>query len=197
MNYLQLQTETQDYLHRTDLTAKMPGFVALAESYLFRELAISDTDKTVTGTASGTIALPADFLQMVRLTLDVYGIERELDYWKDPQPGMIGTGTPRFYALETNAIRLYPAPASATTYTLYYTPKLSALSPTNTSNWLLENAPDLYMYSTALEAAKYIRDNETLQTLAAMLPAMLESVRSLSKRRGIPSAGGLRMRQRQ
>lgn len=194
MNYSDLQTRAQDYLHRTDLTAKMTEFVELAEAFLFRELSISDTATSATGATSSTITLPLDFLQAIRLTISVHGIERELTYWKDPQANMTGSGSPAYFALESNAIRLYPAPADASTYTLYYTPKLIALSGTNTSNWLLENAPDLYLYATALEGAKYVKDTQSMQELAAMLPALLESVRGLSARRGLPSGGGLRVR---
>lgn len=36
MNYTTLQAAITDYLHRTDLAAKLPDFIGLAEAEIFR-----------------------------------------------------------------------------------------------------------------------------------------------------------------
>jgi len=62
MTYATLQTDVADYLHRDDLTAKMPTFVAQAEAMLFRELNLKNLETSVTGTTTdGLITLPTDF----------------------------------------------------------------------------------------------------------------------------------------
>jgi hypothetical protein len=37
---------------------------------------------------------------------------------------------------------------------------LAKLSDANTSNWLLERHPDVYLYGALLQAAPYLRDDE-------------------------------------
>ena len=53
MNYDELKTDVAAYLHRTDLTDKLAGFIERAESYLFRELAIKELEVSVSGTTTG------------------------------------------------------------------------------------------------------------------------------------------------
>ena len=65
-----------------------------------------------------------------------------------------------------------------------------------TTNWLSLNAADLYVYTTCLEAAKWLRDGDQVIQLSQMVAPLMESVRNLSKRRSIPNRGGLRVRMR-
>ena len=81
-------------------------------------------------------------------------------------------------------VELLPAPTGDTDVVLTYYQKIPALSDTQTTNWLLTKSPDLYLYSTLLEAAPYLRDDDRMamwgtarnQVLAAM---QLESERAM------------------
>jgi len=195
MTYATLQTDAADYLHRNDLSAKMPGFIALAESTLFRELHVKDMAVSVTGTTTGEYAtLPADFGTVQRVTTVAGSAEYSLDYRaQDYTP--TGQSYPTEYALESNKLRIWGA-STGQPYTLYYIPNLAALSDSNTTNWLLSNAPDLYLYSTALEAAKYIRDAQEVATLTPMVGALIDSVRRASERKGQPATGSMQIKPR-
>lgn len=196
MTYALLQTQVADYMHRTDLTANMPTFIALAESMLFRELKVKDLETSVTGTTSGgSIALPDDFDSVSRVTITYASSERSLDYASRPEDYVSGGTVPKYYALEKDALRLFPA-ASGYTYTLYYIPIIPALSDSQTTNWLLTNARDLYLYASALEAAKYARDAAETAKLNDLVAPMLDSVRRLSERRGQPANGSLQVKPR-
>jgi hypothetical protein len=98
------------------------------------------------------------------------------------------------YSFEAGGIRLFGS-GNGTAYNLYYTPVIEPLSDDNTTNWLLDNAPDLYLYASALEAAIYIRDTELMQVLSSMTGGLIESVRRLSERKFIPS-GSLQIKAR-
>jgi hypothetical protein len=195
MTYATLQADAIEYLHRQDLTALMPRFISLAESFMFRELNLRDLETSVTGTtATGIIALPGDFGSMSRLTITRDGTERALDYANDPQRHT--GGTPAGYALESNAIRIYPTPVDSHTYTIYYTVKIDPLSDSNTTNWLLDNAADLYLYASALEGAKHTRDMKQVEALSQLVSGLLDSVRRLAERKGQPARGGMQIKLR-
>jgi hypothetical protein len=193
MSYATLKTDVADYLHRSDLTAKMGSLVTLAEANLFRELFVKDTELIVTGTTTNDYAdLPADFGKVSRLTATVGDSEYNLDY-KSPDYSTT-LAYPDSYALENNRIRIFGA-STGQGYTLYYIPKLVPLSD-STTNWLHDNAYDLYLYATALEAAKYIKDGQEMANLMPVVSNLIDSVRRASERKGQPATGSLQIKPR-
>lgn len=191
MNYTTLKTLVADYLHRTDLTDKLETFIALAESLLFREINIKALEVVVTGTSvAGSIALPAGTVN--RITVSYGGNTTALDYAS--QPSTYGVGVPTSYTLEGGVIKLDTTTSQA--YTLYYTPTVEALSVSNPTNWLLDNAPDLYLCAAQLEGAKYVKDEGRIASLGAMLAPLLDSVQRLTQRTGQPTRGGMQVRPR-
>jgi hypothetical protein len=121
MTYTTLQSDVADYLHRTDLTAKIPGFISRAESALFRELNIKDVQAMVDDvTDEDFITLPADFGSIARLTTTVAGSERTVDYVTPTDQGSTR------YSFEAGGIRLQNA-GNGTAYKLYYTPVIAPL----------------------------------------------------------------------
>ena len=194
MTFATLKTDVADYLHRTDLTAKMGTFIALAEAAMFRELQIKALAVSVTGTTVGEYAtLPADFGTVVRLAATVGDSEYNLDYKAKDYTTTLTY--PNSYSLENNKLRIFGT-STGQAYTLYYIANIAPLSDSNTTNWLLTNAPDLYLYATSLEAAKYIKDTNEIQMLAPMVSSLVESVRRLSERKGQPTSGSMQIKPR-
>lgn len=197
MNRTELKAAVAAYLHRTDLTDKLDGFIALAEAYMFRELHIKEMEISTTGTTSGGyIDLPADFGSITRVTLTYAGTERSLDYVTKQEDYVAAGNVPWYYALETNKIRLYPAPGTGYAYRIYYIPEILPLSATVDTNWLLENASDLYQCSTALEGARYVRNQQEIDKLSGLQPMLLDSVKRFSERRGQPMTGNMQIKPR-
>lgn len=196
MNYAELQTNLIAYLHSTAVTSRIPVFIALAESFMFRELDIKELQTSAVLTTTGEYAaLPVDFGSLSRVTLDRDGVVSTLDYQASPDAYTATISRPSLYALEAGQLRVFGA-GTGQQVTLYYTPKIEPLSDTNTTNWLLENAPDLYLYTSALEGAKYLRDEVQASNLAQLVPTLLEAVRRFSQRRGQPSLGSLQIKVR-
>jgi hypothetical protein len=182
-------------LHRTDLTTQLPGFVTLAEAVLFRELSIRDMAVSADLTTVGEYCdLQADFGDVVKLTVTFGSTETPLDY-KSPAYSSAGVARPESYTLDDNKIRIFGA-STGFAFKLYYKPKIQALSTSNPSNWLLENAYDLYFYATALEAAKYTRDGQLMADLMPTVGALLDSVRRASERKGLPATASLQIKPR-
>lgn len=190
MNYTTLQALIADYLHRADLTDKIPNFIRLAEANMARELSIRENETSVTGlTVDGYADLPADFGNLTKVTIEEAGSTVILSYTQRA----IDTTPSYSYTLDSGRLRI-AGPDQA--YTLHYIPALSNLSDTITTNWLLTNAPDLYLYASALEGAKYIRDESEMAKLSGMLPSLIDSVRRLSERKAQPSGGILQIKTR-
>jgi len=195
MTYTEIKAAVESYMHRTDLTAQLPKFIQLAEATMFRELNLRDFEVSVTGTAvDGYITLPADFGHMSRLTHIIGGTERNIEY-AARNDDYTGSAYPCTYSQENNKLRLFPS-ATDQSYKLYYLANLEPLSDSIATNWLSVNASDLYIYMTALEASKWIRDGDQVLSLSQMVAPLFDSVRALSKRRAKPDRGGLQVRLR-
>lgn len=196
--YSELQTAIADQIHRDDLTTQIPRFIALGESLIFRELAIAELIASTTATATETITLPTDFSSVARLEITVGSTRQTLDY--TAPNGIDGltqsTGVPSRYTLETNELRLIPAPTSGITYTLFYHPSITALSSTNTTNWLLTNAPDLYLAASCAEACRYAEDDAGLAKYSQHTGALIDAVRRKDDRRKLSSIGALQIKPR-
>jgi hypothetical protein len=197
MNYTTLKSGIADYLHRDNLTAQIPGFIELAESYLFRELNVQELQVSVAGTtiAGGYGTLPTDFAAVAKITVSHGSWTTNLDYMAVADvPSTVNTH-PQYYSLEKNQIRIIGAGADQA-YTLFYTPKIPPLSGTVATNWILDNASELYLYASCLEAARYIRDAGEISALSQAVMLALESARRFAERRGQPSSGSLQIRPR-
>jgi hypothetical protein len=197
MTYATLQTAIADNTHRTDLTAKIPDFIALAEAFLFRELNIRSLETSTTGTTTGgLITLPADFAYLVKVTTTYGGREYTLDYGGDPRAETATSGLPYGYVMESGGLRLYPEAGTGYAYTIYYGMDVSPLSGSVSTNWLLDNAYDLYLQASLIEAFRYTQNTEQEARLSSLVGPMVESVRRMIERKAQPSRGGLQIKPR-
>lgn len=161
-NYSDLKSAVADWLVRSDLTSRIPDFIALAEARINRELRVREMIATETGTVSSqTLAIPSDFVEALRFTLDTASdIPLEYRPFEDAERRNAGnsSGQPAMFAVVGSEFRLYPTPDSDYTYTLDFYQRVPALSDTNTTNWLLTKAPDLYLFGALAEAAPFLLD---------------------------------------
>lgn len=197
MTYATLQTDIADNLHRTDLTTKIPGFISRAEAFMFRELNVRDLETSTTGTTTGgLITLPADFAYLVKITTTYGGREYTLDYGSDPRAETATSGLPYGYTMESGALRLYPEAGTGYAYKIYYGADVAPLSGSVATNWLLDNAYDLYLNASLVEAHRYAQNNEIVSLMTGLVNSLLDSVRRLIERKAQPSRGGLQIKPR-
>jgi hypothetical protein len=72
---------------------------------------------------------------------------------------------------------------------------LSKLSSTNTTNWLLTQAPDVYLYGSLMQAAPYLKEDERITVWASIYARGLEELQ-IADDRGATSGGAIMMRAR-
>ena len=103
------------------------------------------------------------------------------------------SGRPRFYANIGDTIEVFPTPDAEYQMQLQYYAKTPALSNTNTANWLLTTAPDIYLYGALVQSAPYLNDDARIQTWAALYQSVLDSLQKASDDTRF-AGSGLRMR---
>lgn len=163
--YTNLQAAIADRIDRDDLTSQIPDFVEIAEARINRWLRVYGLEAITTfQTVSGTAyyALPAGFKEVRHLMVQGDDnrtlIETGADYGHKARP-QSDVGKPVFYSILADQFALFPTPDAIYTLELTYTKKPDALSVSNPTNWILDNAPDLLLYASLREAADHIMDD--------------------------------------
>jgi hypothetical protein len=184
--YAELQTAVADWLHRTDLTTKIPDFIALAESAMSARIKCRSMEarSTLTCTASSAyVTLPTDMIEMRRLTLSSTTPARQLKYvtpdeiTSDYPYGT--TGEPYVFTVIAGQVQLAPIPDSAYTLELTYLQRIPALSDSNTTNWLLTAYPTVYLYGSLLQAQPYMADDARLPVLSQLYKDGVDAINSI------------------
>ncbi len=195
-NYGTLRAAVASWLKRSDLTTHIPDFVKLAEQRIYygggepmasQPLRIPAMQSRTTGTiSSGSIDYPTDTLELQRISATVGGLSQELTYMP-PQlfaEQANSQSTPGFYTFANNAI--LTAGTGAADYTLDYYAKFSALSADEDTNWLLTNAPGVYLYATLVETSPFLYDDPRVQSWFGMFKSAISALNRTTPR----AAGG-------
>jgi hypothetical protein len=199
--YAELKTSVGDWLNRTDLATAISDFVSLAEAQIERQL--RTRQMIVRATASiGTeySAVPADFLETKSLKLNTNPVTALQFDTVDALDSLSNTtylssGKPLRFTIVGGQIRVLPIPDAEYTAELVYYAKLAKLSNANTTNWLLTQAPDVYLYGSLLQAAPYLQDDARISVWSSLYQAGLDQLQ-IADDRGSTSGGALMARAR-
>ena len=185
-----LKSVIADYLARDDLTTQIPDFIRLAESTLNDVLRQADmvTQSTGVTITAGRATLPSDALEVVYA--QVGSAEDEpLEQITPQQLTMLrrtrtrDAANPRFFAIIGRQIVVTPTPSSGTLDLDYYQ-RIPALTTSNTTNWLLDDAPHVYLYTSLLHATPFLMDDARYQvfqnTVSQQVMASVKSQQTLA-----------------
>ena len=174
-NYTELKTAVANWLDRDDLTARIPEFIALAEARFNRVLRLRSMEaKYTANTVAGqrNLALPTSYIQMRNFQVNTSPLTT-LSYVTpeiyDRLWGGSTQGTPKFYTILADEVSLGPIPASVQEVEMLFYKKFDNLSVSTTTNWLITNAPDIYLYGSMLEAEPFIMNDERVPLWAQAL----------------------------
>lgn len=188
--YTELKTAVADWLNRTDLTAVIPSFIALAESQFNQEERLRNQKSIVRATATFNAeyeALPGDYLEMLNLTNQTTVPFQKVQFlslnqWDDYKRDFTTLQVPKYYTIVGNQLQLLPVPGSDIVAEMIYYAKIPSLSDTNPDNWLLTNHPEVYLYGTLIQAAPYLKDDDRIATWNAMLEKSLDNIHQADDR---------------
>jgi hypothetical protein len=189
--YSELKTAIANWVKRTDLTDRLPEFIALAEDSFNSALRLSGMEEVTTYSTTGRrTALPADFLEM-----------RSLEYSGSPLV-LMPFGSPEYisaivhedtagipWAFSIRGTELEVFPAGSYDFTLHYWQKIPALSDSNTTNFLLSLHPLIYLYGSVLQAAIYTLDTELQAKVTPVLAEAIELAKQSDNRKRYPRSG--------
>jgi hypothetical protein len=171
-NYSELNIAVANWLDRDDLTSRIPEFIALCEARFNRLLRIRAMEyKQTASTVSGqrNLALPTGFIQMRNLQMNetpIVPMQYVTPEIYDRLYGSTLTGTPQMYTIIADEIQLGPIPGSVLTIEMLFYKKFDALTDSATTNWMIINAPDVYLYGCLLEAEPFIMNDARVQIWA-------------------------------
>jgi hypothetical protein len=196
--YTELQTAVANWLARDDLTARIPEFITLAEAKFNRVLLHPRMETRDTLTVNTLLAspefldLPTDFqtMRMVRLPDETgkprlqFLTQTQMDDYRYSTDNV--TGTPVYFTIVGDELELAPTPNEDMDIEVLYRANIPALA-SNSTNWLLTLAPDLYLYGTLLEASPYIQNDERLSVWGSAVATVIDQLNIHGERQSFDS----------
>lgn len=165
----------------SSITGNASDFIALLEARLNRwqpALRVAEIEATLTGTpGSRFIALPNDFrepISLFRTTDSEYEAMRPFIPGNDPLT--VTEGTPEAWGIDGTNIVLDCPEAQADTFTFRYRQKFALGPGTDTTNWLLQEHPDVYLFGSLVEATAFMKSPAQAQLWDGRFGTAMEEV---------------------
>ncbi len=188
-NYTELQASVLAWMDDATIADRIPEIIGLSETRLSRRLNTPDMEaSTLLTISAGGATLPTGLMAIRAAYVDYDGYRTPLsvvsqeDFNQGFQPA--DTSRPSKYAVIGNRMVLRPYPDLPYTVALTYKTRLPALSDANPTNWLLTQAPDLYLFHTLLMAEAYGWNDARLGLIGGTVEDFINEVnRTGSKKR--------------
>ena len=175
-SYSDLQASIGRWLKRNNLSDSAPDFIALAEVRLNSRLRVRQMRTYYTITPSTAfITLPGDYNEAVSLSYGKCKLDFVTESAADPSLQNCDSNA---YTIVGNRIKLLTLVDGKTQLTLHYYANLEPLSDTNTSNWLLEDAPNIYLYASLVEAEAFIKNDDRVAGWKAALDTAINDLQT-------------------
>lgn len=181
-NYNELKTSIASWLQRDDLTALIPDFINIAESYMNDDLRLRSmiTEATITPSqVNAYVDLPDGFVEAISFNdengepLQQVHHEQLLD--NDNNNSYLGS--PVFYSV-TSRINFESAASSALNYTMIYYKGLDLM--TNSTNDVLTNHPNLYLFGSLIQAEMYLKNDKRIANWHVLYEKAMQKANSRS-----------------
>ena len=201
MTYAELKTAIANYLNRSDLTSDIDTFIDNVEAELNRRLRTKDMIKRATATAdSQYLSVPTDWIEAINVEITSNDFSplfqqsiESLDVYRKANNN--STGQPVYFAMVDDSIELAPTPDAEYTLQLTYYAKISALSDSNTSNFVSVSHPDVYLYGALKHASIFLMEDDRIPMFTQQFEKALEEMR-LEEEKAAFGKGSLMMRRR-
>lgn len=160
-NYSDLNTAVANWLTRSDLTSRIPEGIVLCEAKMNRYLRVHKMETKATFSITGEyVAVPTNFAGVKAWHLDT-SKRQILEFM--PEQMMDATygsdnGIPIKYAVQNANFRFAPIPDATYASTLIYSLRVPALTSLATTNWVIIDHPDAYLYGVNAEMNGIIKD---------------------------------------
>ena len=193
--YSDLVTGIENWAARTDstVTNRVDEFIDMTEYMLYYGMEDPFTGKMIPPLRNSNmetktdltvnsqyVAKPSDYLEAKRLYLSnspPYNVRyvTPVQFWS--RGDVTNTDTPYYYTIEGDNFVFGPSPDASYTGKLLYYAKFSQLDgTTNTTNWLVINYPNIYLYGCLFHLYMFTKDEEQAKTSLALYKSFLKAL---------------------
>lgn len=186
--YPKLQASIASWLKRSNLSSNIPDFVSLAEAKFNRILKVRQMRvSNILVPTTPYVDLPSDYTRMSRVE---YG-RVKLDYIPESSARRTikSTTNPPYsyanandmqngYTIIGGVLWLCTYIDGATPLHMDYFASLEPLSASNPSNWLLQDAPDIYLFGALCEAEPFLKNDSRVTLWESKLQRAIDELES-------------------
>jgi hypothetical protein len=178
-----LKQSIANRLGRNSLSNMLGEFVMLGESRIYNGWRDIDVQvdplhiRPMLAVESASLSsLPDGFLAVERLTVpDGTGRAPVLEYRTPQEFSQLQPGSqPRYYTIADGLVQVEGGQPAV--FSMSYYRRLRPLVGDDDTNWILQNAPQVYLYSALIEAYQHIRDDARLVTAARQYAAAVNAL---------------------
>lgn len=199
MTYAVLQSDIIEYSARDDVSGKAPMFIRLAEAEIYRRVKVLEMETAVTLTCAAPDYeddLPTGWQGFKRLS--VSGSRNPKTKYVGPDlfaevnagssqvdlASMIGDAR-LIYTVEANKVKVNQPAGSAEPIVLVgtYFKRLLPLSDVNTTNVLLDDHPDLFLYAALAQLWDWADELEAVAKYTAKMDKVIAQIDDLERSR--------------
>jgi len=127
----------------------------------------------------GSVPLPADYLEMRRVWTSAdprLSLEYANHHDFFSQYAGVSPGAPRAYTILNDCIVFGPQPDQTYQAYMSYWKKLPAIGVSTNTNWLITNAPQVYLYAALIEAMLHTMYDERIMGVYALYTAAIRGL---------------------
>tara|TARA_A100001201_G_scaffold55541_2_gene53960 strand:+ start:964 stop:1608 length:645 start_codon:yes stop_codon:yes gene_type:complete len=169
-----LKTAIKDYVENDETTFvnNLDNFIKNTEERILKFVDLDYFRKNVTASLSSGnkfLALPSDYLASLSLSIvssgsNVFLEQKDVNFLQEFAPDPTVTGQPRYYGIfDVDNIILAPTPNQAYTAELHYYYRPQSITATSSgTSWFGDNAPDVLLYGSLVEAYTFMKGEPTV-----------------------------------
>ncbi len=193
--YAELKDQVRNFINKPDIDQTIDTFIDLAEADIARKVRHWKMEKRATVQLDDQYSrVPTAWLESIRFYLsgcDTFELKQtgHADLTNRRMNVKNTSGRPQYYTMSDGAFEVFPTPDTEYTAELLYYAKNEALSDSNTYNWLLQDAPDVYLYGTLMHTAPFLGDDVRLPIWANLYQSSIDSVNLVSEKSRTQTTG--------
>ena len=197
-SYSTLISAAKTYLNRSDISDdQIKEFISLAEASFNRVLRTRNQIKRSTSDVSTQfVTQPTDLLELHNIQLNSDPVVRlegvSLSIMDTLKSQSSASGKPKYFSITGADLEFYPAPDTSYGIEVIYYATITPLSD-DTTNFLLTNHNDIYLYGTLVQADPFLMNDERIGVWGAFLGKAIEELR-VSDERSQTESGTIVMR---